>query len=127
MRKTPMQTWVKMAQAAQTPDRRDWLAFCRDLVQPWTEEFTAADLAATVEHQLAPELFDWKNDLYPYDERKRAITQWRLEHPGTTRSNMYRICEKLVTEGVLTRRQKIRGYHTWNYYKRAGSDRLLDA
>ena len=110
-----------------TPDRCNWLSHVRALVLNWTEEFTAADLAATVEHQLAPELFDWKNDLYPYNERKRAITQWRLDHPGTSTGNMRRVCEQLVAEGVLTRRQKIRGYHTWNYYKRAGSDRLLDA
>lgn len=105
---------------------QDWLSFCRDLVLPWTEEFTAADLACTVEARLAPELFDWKNDRYLYADRKRAIALWRVDHPGTTRSNMYRICEQLVKEGVLTRRQKVRGYHRWNYYKRAGSDRLLE-
>lgn len=109
--------------------RRDWLSFCRDLVQPWTEEFTAADLAASVEHKLAPEVFDWKHPANvdkKHDEVLRARGLWRLENPGTSTGNMRRICEALVAKGVLTRRQKIRGYHTWNYYKRAGSDRLLE-
>lgn len=109
--------------------RRDWLAFCRDLVQPWTEEFTAADLAASVEHKLAPEVFNWKHPANvdrDIAEKRRAENLWRLENPGTSTGNMRRICEQLVAEGVLTRRQKIRGYHTWNYYKRAGSDRLLE-
>lgn len=109
--------------------RRDWLALCRDLVQPWTEEFTAADLAASVEHKLAPEVFNWKHPANvdrDIAEKRRAENLWRLENPGTSTGNMRRICEQLVAEGVLTRRQKVRGYHTWNYYKRAGSDRLLE-
>ena len=113
-----------------TPLVHNWLDFCRDLVQSWTEEFTAADLAASVEHKLAPEVFNWKHPANvdkKHDEVLRARDQWRLDHPGTSTGNMRRICEQLVAEGVLTRRQKIRGYHTWNYYKRAGSDRLLDA
>ncbi|MHA0048626.1 hypothetical protein [Deinococcus sp. PEB2-67] len=104
----------------------DWLNRGRRALEhlPSDAEFASSALSYMVRDVERPEiaqLWNWRTKAGDWDAYRAAMDAWEDANPGQSDTNLRRVCDQLVAEGVLTVRVVRRGWHARKLYRRAAT------